>query len=651
MISVSDLSVVFGDQVLFKDLSLFVREQDRIGLVGRNGAGKSTLLKILCGLQVPSTGTVNVPKGVTLGYLRQELNLNSEVTVLEEAGTAFATINELEKNIDRITVELTERDDYESQAYHDLIQELNDSNDRLHILGVGNTEENISRILTGLGFEQEEFHRPMNTFSGGWQMRVELAKLLLRNPDVLLLDEPTNHLDIISIQWLESFLKVYPGAIILISHDRAFLDNLTKRTIELSNRRGYDYKLGYSKYLVAREMEREKQVQAYKNQQKYIEDTQELINKFRAKKNKAAFAQTLIKKLDKLERIEVDEGESGNMRLRFPPAPRSGKISLEAHKLTKRFGDKVIFRGLEAMIPRGEKLAVVGKNGVGKTTFLRSVCGLEECEGEFKIGHNVEIGYFAQNQAESLNPDLTVFDTIDEVAVGDIRTQIRGLLGSFLFSGDDIHKKVKVLSGGEKCRLALCKLLLKPYNLLILDEPTNHLDIRSKEVLKEALLAYDGTMIIVSHDRDFLDGLVKSIYEVTPTGLKQHLGTIYEFLRDKDAESIAHFEMSQSKPTKSIEEPKPQAGSKQEYEERKERTKEIRRLKNKVSNCEKQIAEMESRVQELDKVIAGLDYSNEAQSAKILSEYGKLKEQLENVMYTWEESENQLAALKLDDES
>ena len=622
-----------------------MKESDCIGLVGKNGAGKTTLLKVLTGLQPPTTGNVSIPNGLSVGYLQQELNLTSEVSVLEEARMAFSQLNEMQERSEKLATELTEREDYESEGYLAIIQEINDINDRLHILGATNNEEHIGKILKGLGFEQKDLSRPMSSFSGGWQMRVELAKLLLQQPDVLLLDEPTNHLDIISIQWLESFLKTYSGAIILISHDRAFLDNLTNRTVEISGQRVYDYKMAYSKYLVARDEEYQRQYQAWKNQQKYIEDTEQLINKFRAKKNKAAFAQTLIRKLEKLERIELDHPESHDMKLSFPPAPRSGNVVIRAEDLAKSYGKNQVFKDIDFTATRGQKIAIVGKNGAGKTTFSRIICDNETHDGSFEIGHNVDIGYFAQNQAEKLDPNKSVFETIDEVAVGDARIKVRTILGSFLFSGDSVDKKVKVLSGGEKGRLALCKLLLHPYNLLVLDEPTNHLDIRSKEILKQAVKEYDGTLLIVSHDRDFLDGLVDLIYEVTPTGLKEHLGSIYDFLKSKNVETLAQFEQK----AQEKKEVKKESSGKNEYLERKERQREERKLKNKVSKCEREIEELEVKIKELDAVIAELDYSDQEKSSAILAEYGELKEKVENLMFEWEDAENRLAVMRMDE--
>ena len=527
MLHLQNLGVHFGERTLFSGIDLAIGTKDRIGLVGRNGAGKSTLLKIIAGVQVASDGSVNAPKEYRIGYLPQEMEHDDTLSVIDVAMQAFEEVNQLEAELAKLTQEISERTDYESESYVDLIQALSDANERLDALGANSTEEQAHRILQGLGFKIDDMGRAMGEFSGGWKMRVELAKLLLMQPDLLLLDEPTNHLDIESIEWLEAFLMHHPGAILLISHDRVFLDTLTKRTVEIGGVKVYDYKGPYSAYQLWREEERERQSQAAKNQQKYIQDTEQLINKFRAKKNKAAFAQSLIKKLDKLERVEVDAAENAQIRFRFPPAPRSGKVIFEAQGVKKCFDELTVFEGLDFIMARQEKVALVGKNGAGKTTFTRMLLNLEAAtQGSLETGHNVDIGYYAQNQTDELKGDLTVLETLEEVAVGDIRKQLRGLLGSFLFSGEDVDKKVKVLSGGEKARLALCKLLLHPYNVLILDEPTNHLDLKSKSVLKEALRSFDGSLIVVSHDRDFLSDMTQLVYEVTPHGLKQYIGDI-----------------------------------------------------------------------------------------------------------------------------
>ena len=657
MLNISQLAVHLGQRTLFEQLDLFVGKRERLGLVGRNGAGKSTLLRIISGHQKPSEGSVSTPKDYRIGYLPQEMEHNENRTILEEASSAFAELHGLEARVMEISEELGRRSDYESVAYARLIDELTEANERLDLLGGSTMEEQVQRILQGLGFEAEDMDRRMHEFSGGWKMRVELAKLLLQNPDLLLLDEPTNHLDIESIQWLENFLLQSPSAIILISHDRAFLDALTTRTIEITANKLFDYKASYTAYQVWREEERIRQEQAVKNQQKYIEDTEELINKFRAKKNKAAFAQSLIKKLDKLDRIEVDAADKASIRFRFPPASRSGKVVLEAAGLAKSFGDLQVFRDVEWILARQQKVALVGKNGAGKTTLTRIILGLESAAGTFSIGHNVDIGYYAQNQAEELNGDLTVLETLDEVAVGDIRRNLRALLGSFLFSGEDVDKKVKVLSGGEKARLAMCKLLLHPYNLLILDEPTNHLDIRSKEVLKEALRNYDGTLIVVSHDRDFLSGMTELVYEVTPRGLKQYIGDIQQFLHEKHASSIRAYEAG--KPAhvggdaKGQKLPTPAAPAATSASaaptpptaaERKAQEKEQRRLQNQVTQCEQRIAALEVQLTELADQLATAPPDDRTTVTRLTYDYAEVEGKLQQSMEAWSQAQEQLDA-------
>lgn len=590
-----------------------------------------------------------MPKGSTIGFLEQEMTHNEGNTVIHEAASAFSEIKELEARIEKLTTAITERTDYESDSYHRLIDDLSEANDRLNLLGGTNTEEKAQRVLQGLGFTEGDMERQLSEFSGGWKMRVELAKLLLRNPDLLLLDEPTNHLDIESIEWLEGFLRNYQGAILLISHDKAFLDALTTRTIEVTAQRVYDFKANYSKYMEWRAEEIERQMQAQKNQQRYIEDTKRNIEKFRAKKNKAAFAQTLIKKLDKIDRIEVDDMENVVMRFSFPPAPRSGKVVVKTEALAKNYGDLHVFDHVDLIMARQEKVALVGKNGAGKTTLTRIIMGLEDFDGGMEIGHNVEIGYYAQNQAEELDGEKTVFETLDDEAQGEIRKQLRSILGAFLFSGEDIDKKVKVLSGGEKARLALCKLLLKPYNLLILDEPTNHLDMRSKDVLKQALLDYDGSLIIVSHDRDFLSGLTELVYEVTPNGLKQYIGDIRQFLNERRAQSIAAYEADVTPQNISNEDKSP-SSQKLSYEERKEREKRKRKLTNRVGKCEREIEASESRMQVLDEEIANHDYNDKIGTEKLLGEYNELKAKVATLMEEWEAAEAELSELGQEEE-
>ena len=532
MISVDQLVVSFGGFDLFKGISLLVSPRDRIGLVGKNGAGKSTLLKILAGHQQPSEGVVSVPSDVRLGYLPQHMLVSDGHTVFEEAVTSFEEILALEKRIEEINHEISHRTDYESAEYHRLLDHVTEFNDRFHMLGGNNFEAEVERTLVGLGFNRSDFTRQTSEFSGGWRMRIELAKILLKRPDVFLLDEPTNHLDIESIQWLEDFLKTYNGAVVLVSHDRAFLDAVTNRTIEITLGRVYDFKSNYSKYLVLRKELKEQQMAAYVNQQKMIADTEDFIARFRYQATKAIQVQSRIKALERLERLEVDEEDSSALRIKFPAALRSGTVVAEIKELSKSYGTNEVLDKIDVIIERGEKVAFVGKNGEGKTTLARIIMNeLEHNGGICKLGHNVKIGYYAQNQANLLDEDVTVFDTIDRVAVGEIRTKIRNILGGFMFSGDDVEKKVKVLSGGERSRLAMVKLMLEPVNLLVLDEPTNHLDIRSKEILKQALVDYDGTVIVVSHDREFLDGLVNVVYEFRDKKVKQHLGGIYDFLQ------------------------------------------------------------------------------------------------------------------------
>ena len=533
MVSVNNVSVLFGSFVLLDEVSFLITRQERIGLTGRNGAGKSTLMKIIAGLQDPTSGSVERPRELTIGYLEQQMKISDTTTVLEEALKAFTELRSLEEEINHLTRELTERTDYETESYHNLI-------DRLHT--AGDYVATTGQTLTGLGFSAKDFSRPTRELSGGWRMRVELAKILLRKPDLILLDEPTNHLDIESILWLESFLETYPGAVILVSHDRTFLDNVTRRTVEISLGKIYDYRVPYTKYTVLRRERREQQTAAYRNQQKMIDDTEKFIERFRYKPTKAVQVQSKIKQLKKLDRIEIEDEDTTAMNIRFSPAPRSGTVVVEADEASKRYGSHLVLDKISMKIERGEKVAFVGRNGEGKTTLARMILGQIDFEGIVKRGHNVSIGYFAQNQDELLNDEMTVLETVDRIAVGDIRTRLRDILGAFLFHGEDIDKKVKVLSGGERSRLAIVQLLLEPYNLLLLDEPTNHLDIRSKEILKQALIKYDGTLIVVSHDRDFLDGLVNKVYEFRHRKIRTHLGGIAEFLRARKIESLRELE-------------------------------------------------------------------------------------------------------------
>ena len=543
MISIEGLSVAFGGNTLFDNITYVINKKDRIALVGKNGAGKSTMLKIIAGLQAPTSGNVNMPKDLTVGYLPQQMNLSDTRTVMEEAEQAFSHIFELQSRIERMNTELSERTDYESEYYQELIERVSNANEQLALIGASNYQAEIEKTLIGLGFTREDFGRDTSEFSGGWRMRIELAKLLLQRPDVLLLDEPTNHLDIESIQWLESFLSTRANAVVLVSHDRAFIDNVTTRTIEISLGRIYDYQVNYSRYVVLRQERLEQQMRAYENQQKQIQDTEAFIERFRYKATKSVQVQSRIKQLAKLERVEVDEVDTSRLNLKFPPAPRSGDYPIIAEGVGKNYGSHVVFSNATFTIKRGEKVAFVGKNGEGKSTLVKCIMREIEHEGTLTLGHNVQIGYFAQNQASLLDENLTVFQTIDDVAKGEIRNKIRDLLGAFMFGGPEASmKKVKVLSGGERTRLAMIKLLLEPVNLLILDEPTNHLDMKTKDILKQALMDFDGTLIVVSHDRDFLDGLVTKVYEFGNKKVKEHLCGIYEFLETKKMESLQELE-------------------------------------------------------------------------------------------------------------
>ena len=605
MISINSLTVAYGGFTLLNDINFHISENDKIGLVGKNGAGKSTILKLICGLQSPTNGKVAIPTGVKVGYLPQIMEHHKGRTVLEEALTAFSHIHDLERQLDEITIQLSEREDYESADYQNLIIKMNEINDTLSYTKADAPEVQARRTLTGLGFKYEELDRPTETFSQGWNMRIELAKILLSSPDVLLLDEPTNHLDIESIEWLESYLKDYRGSLVLISHDRKFLDNVTTRTVEIMLGRIHDYKVPYSKYLELRRERISQQKAAYENQQRMIEKTEEFIEKFRYKPTKSNQVQSRVKQLEKLERIEVDLEDKSALAVKFPPAPRSGDIAFKASGLKVGYGTKVVFSDAEIEIRRGEKVALVGRNGEGKTTLMRVIMKeLDPMDGEAKIGHNVNIGYYAQNQEDILDKQDTVFGTLDRIAVGDIRLKLRDILAAFLFKGEDIDKKVAVLSGGERARLAMAKLMLNPYNLLALDEPTNHMDIRSKDILKQALQKYDGTLVVVSHDRDFLDGLVDKLYEFRDGKVKEYLGGVQDFLDRRKMETLNELERNNK-----IMEEKPQEviqkkeESKQEYKAQKFISKEEKKIRNRISFLEKGIAQIEEKMKEIETVL------------------------------------------------
>lgn len=636
MISIDNLSVEFGVKPLFTDVSYVINRHDRIALVGKNGAGKSTMLKIIAGLQNPTHGRVSKPKELSIGYLPQVMNLTDSPTVREETEKAFADTITLEKHLDTLNQELAERTDYESQEYQELIEEMTNLNEQLTMINSNNRDAEIEKTLLGLGFERKDFDRPTSEFSGGWRMRIELAKILLQHPDLLLLDEPTNHLDIESIQWLEKFLATSNATVLLISHDRAFLDNVTNRTIEITCGTIHDYNVNYSKYVVLHAERIEQQRRAYENQQKMIQETRDFIERFRYQATKAIQVQSRIKQLEKIVPIEIDEVDNSHLNLKFPPAPRSGDFPVICNNVSKSYGDHLIFKDAEFMVRRGEKVAFVGRNGEGKSTLVKCIMNQIPFDGELKVGYGVKIGYFAQNQAQLLDEEYTVFDTIDRVAVGDIRTRIKDILGAFMFGGENIDKKVKVLSGGERSRLAMIRLLLEPVNLLILDEPTNHLDISSKNVLKEAIKAFDGTAIIVSHDRDFLDGLVSKVYEFGNQQVKEHLGGIYEYLEKKNIDSLQELEKKdKTVQTNQIKEEKVSTISANEplsFEEQKEVKRKRNQLEKQVKNCEQQIAEIEKQIAELEAKMATPKGSSD-QSLYI--KHGELKQKLDEVSESW----------------
>lgn len=632
MISIQNLSVEFSAKSLFDNINYVINKKDKIALVGKNGAGKSTMLKIIAGLQKPSSGSVAIPSDVTIGYLPQQMVLNDTSTVIEEVRKAFSHIDSLHEQIDKVNQQLQSRQDYDSEDYNELIERLTLLTERLSIEESDNCEAEMEKTLLGLGFDRKDFNRPTAEFSGGWRMRIELAKLLLTRPDVLLLDEPTNHLDIESIQWMENFLITKANAVVLVSHDRAFIDNVTNRTIEISLGKIYDYSVNYSKYVVLRQERLEQQMRAYQNQQKQIQDTEDFIERFRYKATKSVQVQSRIKQLSKIERIEVDEVDTSHLNLRFPPAPRSGDYPIIAENVGKRYGDHQVFDNATFTIKRGEKVAFVGKNGEGKSTLVKCIMNEIPFTGELKIGHNVKIGYFAQNQAQLLDESISVFDTIDRVAVGDIRTKIRDILGAFMFGGEASDKKVKVLSGGEKTRLAMIRLLLEPVNLLILDEPTNHLDMRTKDILKQAIKDFNGTVIVVSHDREFLDGLVEKVYEFGGGKVRECLGGIYEFLEKKKIASLAELELSKSPTNKPVENTeKVVSERKLSYAEQREREKIVKRAEKKVTEAEAEISRIETNIAEIESKIAAGEVGND-----IFEQHASMNKQLENAMSMWE---------------
>lgn len=651
MISIQNLGVEFSAKSLFKNINYVINPKDKIALVGKNGAGKSTMLKIICGLQKPTSGSVAVPQGVTVGYLPQQMQTSDSTTVVEEVRKAFSKSDEMRAMLDKLNEELSTRTDYESESYQELIDRMTTLNDRVTIENSENQDAEIEKTLLGLGFIRSDFDRPTSEFSGGWRMRIELAKLLLQRPDVLLLDEPTNHLDIESIQWLEQFLVTKARAVVLVSHDRAFIDNVTNRTIEISVGKIYDYAVKYSKFVELRKERIEQQMRAYNNQQKQIQETEDFIERFRYKATKSVQVQSRIKQLAKIERIEVDEVDTSHLNLKFPSAPRSGDYPVIAYNVGKAYGDHQVFDGATFTIKRGEKVAFVGKNGAGKSTLVKCIMGEIPFTGNLKIGHNVKIGYFAQNQASLLDGDISVFDTIDRVAVGDIRTKIRDILGAFMFGGEASDKKVKVLSGGEKTRLAMIRLLLEPVNLLILDEPTNHLDMSTKDILKQAIKDFNGTVIVVSHDREFLDGLVEKVYEFGDGKVRECLGGIYEFLEKKKIGALNELERNTPvkqepvKPSDNSEKEsaparKQEKSQKLSYAEQKEKEKMLRKARKKVEDCEAEIAKMEQIVAEIEAQMAAGQYDD-----ALYAQHSEARKKLDNAMSLWELASMELESL------
>ena len=643
MISIENLKVEFGVKPLFSEANFVINDKDRIALVGKNGAGKSTLLKIICGKQQPTSGVVAIPSDTTIGYLPQVMKLTDDTTVREETRKAFANNTQMKERIDRMERELNERTDYESEEYMSLVERFTQEHERYLMLGGEGYEAEIERTLMGLGFVRTDFERPTNEFSGGWRMRIELAKILLQRPDVLLLDEPTNHLDIESIQWLEQFLAQNSGAVVLVSHDRAFINNVTNRTLEISCGQVIDYKVKYDEYVILRKERREQQLRAFENQQKEIADMRAFIERFRYQATKAVQVQQKIKQLEKIVPIEVDEVDNSAMHLKFPPCLRSGDYPVICDGVSKSYGEHLVFADVTFTIKRGEKVAFVGKNGEGKSTLVKCIMNEIPFDGSLKIGHNVQIGYFAQNQAQLLDESLTVFQTIDYVAKGDIRLRINDILGAFMFGGEESDKKVKVLSGGERSRLAMIRLLLEPVNLLILDEPTNHLDMQSKDVLKEAIRAFDGTAIIVSHDREFLDGLVSKVYEFGGGKVREHLGGIYDFLRHKNIDSLQQLEISSPKPSDANEVvAEVISENKKNYAERKEQQKKVKKAEKAVKASEEKIAQMEARIKELDKMLTNPKYATDM---KLIEEYSQTMKALDEENDRWMQLSEELEGM------
>ncbi len=643
MLNIENVIVEFGGFTLLNSISFVVNKNERVALTGKNGAGKSTLLKIIAGNQQPTQGTVSYPKDVTIGYLPQHMTLSDERTVKDEAALAFEHLQKLETDVTKLHQELAERTDYESESYHQLIQRASDLQEVLNMSNIHDFAAEVEKTLIGLGFTREDFDRPTKEFSGGWRMRIELAKILLQNPDILLLDEPTNHLDIESIQWLENFLATHNNAVILVSHDRAFLDNVTNRTIEIMLGNIHDYKVNYSKYVELRKERREQQIRAYENQQKQIQETEDFIERFRYKPTKSNQVQSRIKQLEKIDRIEIDEVDNSKLNLKFPPAPRSGSYPVIAENLSKTYGNHMVFKDVTMTIERGEKVAFVGKNGEGKSTLVKCIMNQIDFQGKLELGHNIKIGYFAQNQAQLLDENLTVFETIDYVAVGDVRTKIRDILGAFMFGGEASDKKVKVLSGGERSRLAMIRLLLEPVNLLILDEPTNHLDLASKDVLKQSIQEFDGTAIIVSHDRDFLDGLVSKVYEFGGGQVKEHLGGIYDFLSNKKMENLQQLEAKTKSSENSETKNAAETESKRSYQQQKEQNRQLRKLEKEIEEAEKKITKIENEIAEFEKKLATPEGASDMD---LLKRYLDTKAKLDRTMNEWERLTLDLEELK-----